>query len=154
VFPTTPLGTDAAGNSLGFSSRQQSQWGLDLTYRNPSGVVLQSEYYRSKLSNLEYDAWNVLLGYEVPAAGLPVGQGERKMLPGWKFYARYAEQNMDTPLTDNPLSWDTRQISLSVVQPIYRGVWLQYEYEFNLEDTNTGAKVDNDVFFLELFTGF
>jgi hypothetical protein len=73
---------------------------------------------------------------------------------GWKLFVRYAQHNMDMPMTTNPLTWDVRQTSLSLVQPLAKSVWIQYEYEINAERTLTGAKVQNDLFFVELFSGF
>lgn len=134
VAPTNPLGG-------GFTSKKMNIWGVDATYKSPCGLVLQGEYYSAKVSDLEYAAWNAVLGLE--------------MKSGWKFFTRYAEQNMNTPLTDNPLSWDTKQISVSLVQPLRKALWIQYEYEFNMENTDVGRDViDNNIFFVELFTGF
>jgi hypothetical protein len=131
--PTTPLGASFTDNGM-------QQLGFDMTWKHPSGFVAQGEYYPCKVSNLNYNVWDVLAGYEWKS--------------GWKVFGRYSKQDMDTPRTDNPLSWDTNQISISVVQPWKKTVWLQYEYEINGEATNTGASVDNNVFFVELFTGF
>ncbi|MHB1456584.1 MAG: hypothetical protein ACYC0V_06685 [Armatimonadota bacterium] len=133
VFPTTPLGG-------GFSDDKMSQIGLDLTYKMPKGLVFQTEWYRSNVSSLDYNAWDILGGYE--------------MASGWKFYVRYSKQDMDLVPTDNPLSWDVNQTSLSAVQPLRKNLWLQYEYEINKEKTNTGGSVANDIFFVELFSAF
>lgn len=115
--------------------------GFDLMYKLPSGFVVQGELYDGKMSTLDFDAWNVLAGYE------PAGQ--------WKFYVRYAEQNMGATPTANKLSWDTQQTSLSAVQPLGKGLWLQYEYEINNESPAPGEdKVDNNLFFVELFSAF
>jgi len=44
---------------------------------------------------------------------------------------------------------------LSIVQPLRRGLWLQYEYEINDEKPPAGVgKVQNNLFFVELFSGF
>jgi hypothetical protein len=125
----------------GATSKTMNVVGGDFTYNMPSSLVLQGEYYRAKVSSLDYNAWNVLAGWGKPTT--------------WRFYARYSQQNMDIVPTTNPLTWDTRQISLSAVQPLRKGLWLQYEYERNLENPVASvAKVKNDLFFIELFTGF
>lgn len=116
------------------------QWGLDVMQRWQNGWVAQGEWYQGTVSTLDYNAWNVLGGYFFPN--------------GWKAFVRHSRKNMDTPATDNPLSWDLDQTSISVVQPIGKSVWLQYEYEINGEQTNTGAGVGNNIFFVELFAGF
>ena len=122
------------------TSRDMNQWGLDVTKLWPCGLVTQGEFYEASASNLDYNAWNVLGGFVWPT--------------GWKLFARYSQQNMHTPRTNNPLTWDVQQISLSLVQPLGKSVWIQYEYELNDENTNTGATVSNNLFFVELFTGF
>ncbi|MBP6964124.1 MAG: hypothetical protein KBC96_06945 [Armatimonadetes bacterium] len=139
--PSNPI-TGAASAPLlpGATDNTMSQLGFDFMRKWPCGFVLQGEYYDAKVSSLDYDAWNVVLGQEFKN--------------GWKLFARYAQQNMDTPLANNPLTWDVQQVSLSMVQPIAKSVWLQYEYEINNEDALGGGKVDNDLFFIELFSGF
>jgi len=114
--------------------------GLDFTLKRPSGIVLQGEAFDFNVSKLNYNAWYLLLGLERPN--------------GWKFYTRYAEQNMDVAPTTNPLSWDVQQTVFSIVQPLNKNMWLQYEYEINSEDTDTGAKVDNNIFFTEMYFRF
>ena len=141
--PTNPL-TGEVGAPIGasFTSKDMNQYGLDVSYKHQSGILGQAEWYRSGVSDLDYDVWNALVGYEIPT--------------GWRFTARYSQQLMDIAPTNNPLTWDTRQLSLAVAQPLGLGksVWLQYEYENNTEKSNTGASVKNDVFFVELFSGF
>jgi hypothetical protein len=133
LTPVNPLG-------VGFTKENMHVLGLDATYKHPCGLVLQGEFFDASVSNLDYNAWNALVGYEMPS--------------GWKLFARYGAQNMDTLRTDNPLSWDTQQLSLSLVEPLRKGLWLQYEYEHNMENSNTGVDVPNDIFFVELFSGF
>lgn len=137
--PLTPGGTPALIAPTTNDDRRVL--GFDFIYKQPSGFVVQGELYDGKMSTLDFDAWNVALGYE------PAGQ--------WKFYVRYAEQNMGATPTANKLSWDTQQTSLSAVQPLGKGLWLQYEYEINNESPAPGEKkVDNDLFFVELFSAF
>jgi hypothetical protein len=139
-----PLVTPTGAPSLlpaGTTSDTQRVWGLDASYKLPSGFVTQGEWYDAKVSALNYDAWNVLAGLELPS--------------GWKFFARYAEQNIGVAPTANQLSWDVQQVSLSMVQPLRKGLWLQYEYEINSEDPPPGiSSIKNNLFFVELFTGF
>lgn len=115
--------------------------GLDASYKSPTGLVAQGEWYDASVSSLDFSAWEVLVGLE-PAKG-------------WRYYARYSQQDMDTAATTNPLTWDTQQVTLSLVQPLKKSLWLQYEYEINSEDPPAGvSKVKNNLFFVELFTGF
>ena len=142
LAPTNPT-TGAATPSIGggaFTGESMRIFGLDAGHKFPCGLVLQGEFYDAKVSNLRYGAWNGLIGYE--------------MKSGWKFFARYAKQDMDIARSANPLTWDTQQVSISLVQPLRKGLWLQYEYEINTEDTDTGLSVPNNIFFVELFTGF
>jgi len=115
--------------------------GPDLVFQRPSGFVLQGEWYDAKVSALKFRTWDLVAGWQPPV--------------GWKFFARYAKQDMRIPATANPLSWDTDQLSLSAVQPLRKALWLQYEYEINGEKPPAGiGKVKNNIFFIELFTGF
>jgi hypothetical protein len=115
--------------------------GLDFMYKHKSGFVAQGEFYDATISTLSYNAWDTLAGWETPT--------------GWKYYVRYGQQNMNTPKTDNPLTWDNFQTTFSVVEPIKKNVWMQYEYELNTQRPAAGmAKIDDNLFFAELFTGF
>jgi hypothetical protein len=123
------------------------RWGLDFSYKHPSGAVVQGEYYDAKASTLDFKGWDALVGYETP--------NDPK---GLRLYARYGKLNLDPPAaTANPYTWDQKQLILSAVKPLRAGkpVWLQLEYIKNDEDPPPGVSdVDNDVLFLELFTGF
>lgn len=143
--PANPITGAASGTTTplvaaGVTDDNMSQIGVDFMKKWDSGFMAQGEFYDASVSNLDYNAWNLLAGQEFKS--------------GWKVFVRYAQQNMDTPLTNNPLSWDVRQTSISVVQPIAKSVWIQYEYEFNTERSDTGKDVGNDLFFVELFSGF
>jgi hypothetical protein len=122
------------------------RWGADFNYKSPKGVVAQAEFYHADASTLDFDTWDVLLGLE-PTDPMRC-----------KFYARYAQLNLDPPaVTSNTYTWDEQQLILSLVKPLLKGkpVWLQLEYIKNLEDPPPGvANVHNDVLFLEVFTGF
>lgn len=141
--PTNPLtGTTPTSYLLPAGTTDQSMtvWGPDFTYKTKGGLLLQGELYDATVSKLGYTGYSLLAGFE-PSAG-------------WKFYARYGKQNMDVTPTDNPLSWDVKQVTLSAVQPLRKALWLQYEYEINTEDNGGRGDVKNDLFFVELFTGF
>ncbi len=139
--PRNPLAPSVTVDPLlpGTTDTTQRVWGIDLTYQPPSGFVFTGEYFDAEVSELEYKAWYATVGYVMPK--------------GWKMFARYGRQDMDTPITNNPLTWDTRQLSISLVQPLNKGLWLQYEWERNSENSGNG-NVKNDIFFVELFSGF
>jgi hypothetical protein len=120
-----------------FASDRQSRLGVDATYK-VGNLVLQGELVSARTSNLDHSAWYILGGWEVPN--------------GMRYYARYAQANYDvTANAAFPATWDKSQLSLSIVKPIQKGVWLQLEHEINGEKD---FSVDNNVTFLELFTGF
>ncbi len=137
--PLTPGGTPSL-LPASTTSKTRRLLGADLQLKCPSGLLAQGEYYDAKISELGSDAWNVLLGYE--------------SADSWKFYARYSRQTFDVAKTANQLSWDLKQITLSAVQPIRKGMWVQYEYEINKEDSDTGIGVKNNIGFVELFVSF
>jgi len=122
------------------------RWGLDFNYKHSCGLVAQAEMYDAKASTLDFKTRDILVGFE-PAD--PMGR---------KYYARYGRLNLEPPaVTPNTFTWDQKQLILSVVQPLRKGkpVWLQLEFIRNDEDPPAGiARVNNDVLFLELFTGF
>jgi len=124
------------------TNKKRNVWGLDFTYEHPSGFLAQGEYYDASVSALDYKAWNALLGYKNPQ--------------GWMFFARYSKQDMPASrLSANEFSWDNKQVSLSIVQPLRKGLWLQWEYEINSEKPPVGIDTKkNNLFFVELFTGF
>lgn len=130
----------------GTTDDKNQRWGADLNYKSPKGFVAQAEYYGAKESTLDFNAWDVLVGFE-PTNPMRC-----------KFYARYGRLNLDPPaVTSSQYTWDQRQLILSVVKPLYKDkpVWLQLEYINNDEDPPAGvSEADNNVLFLELFTGF
>ena len=141
LLPKNPLtgATTAEPLLASVTDKKAENWGFDMSWKKKS-FIAQAEYYLGSISDLDYNAWSVLLGWEPPK--------------GLKFYARYGAQDSGLAATTNPLTWDTQQISLSVVQPIAKSVWMQYEFEINSEDTYNGKDVRNNLFFVELFTGF
>jgi hypothetical protein len=137
----TAGGTGTSLAPVGTTSKTMWIGGADFSWKQPSGFVLQGEYYSGKVSVVKDKAWTVLAGWEPPQ--------------GWKFFARYADHDLNATRTANRLSWPVKQINLSAVQPLRKALWIQYEYEMNRESPPAGtAKVKNDLFFVELFTGF
>lgn len=142
LLPTNPFTGAASTTPIGatFTSDTLRMLGFDLTYTKPSGFVMEGEWVKANISDLDCSGYYILFGWQPPK--------------GWNFYARYGAQLMGITPTDNPLTWDVKQISLSAVQPIRKGIWLQYEYEINTEVTNTGDNIKNNLLFVELFSGF
>lgn len=148
LLPQNPISLATPTHGLvapGTTSKNLQVWGPDVTYYSKWGLMASAEYANAEVSTLNYDAYYLLVGYE--------------HLKSWKFYARYAKQDMKTPLTENPLSWDPSQLQLSIVQPLRKGLWLQYEYEYNWEHGVTviggpERSVRNNLGFVELFAGF
>ena len=125
----------------GATSHKFNVEGVDFMYKHKSGICLQGEFYDATVSTLNYNAWDALAGWEAPS--------------GWKYYVRYGQQNMNITPTDNPLTWDNTQTTLSVVQPIRKNLWMQYEYEINSQNPGAGiGKKSDNLFFAELFAGF
>jgi len=142
LLPVNPLTAKPATTPIGpgFTSQALNEWGPDVELRLKNGLVFQGEYYLANVSNLPYSVWDVLAGYEAKN--------------GWKVITRYAQQNMNIAKTDNPLTWNDTQLSLSIMQPLTKSTWIQYEYELNGTTTNTSTRPSNNLFFVELFTGF
>jgi hypothetical protein len=132
---------------LGTTDDTNNRLGADFNYKHPSGMVAQAEYFKAKASTLDFDAWDVLLGYEPPDDPL-----------GVKFYARYGQLDLDPPaVTANSFTWDQKQLLLSVTKPLRakKPVWVTLEWLRNAEDApSSSLEKDNDVLFLELFTAF
>lgn len=123
------------------SSKTRQRYGAYVTYPIKN-YVLQAEWYGAKTSDISHNAWEITAGYE------PKG-----MKP--KAYVRYAQVNMGGAPTSSEYTWDKKQISVSFVKPIRPTVWLQLEYEHNMESPPGGTpSKPNDIGFLELFTGF
>ena len=125
-----PTGTDDTHN----------KYGLDASYARGK-FVAQGEYYIGNYSFLKVTGYNLLVGYT---------NGKLQ-----RFYIRYNALNNDqTPLADQR-TWDNQQWIFSFVQPIAKGVWAQLEYEKNSANPGAGGTdPDNDLLFLEFFTGF
>ncbi len=123
------------------TSRTHNRYGAYLTYPWKN-YIAQAIYIEGKTSDIKQSGFELLAGYS------PKG-----MKP--KAYVRYAGVDIDLPVTPSQYTWDKRQIALSVVKPLKPTVWIQAEYERNLESQPAGAaSVKNDLAYVELFTGF
>ena len=56
--------------------------------------------------------------------------------------------------TASQLTWPTRQFTVGIIKPLRPGMWVELDYEKNMETTAGLPKPKNDLLFLELFTGF
>lgn len=117
-----------------------SKYGLDATYS--SGPFLaQAEWYTGEFSFVGISGYQVLVGYQPK--------------DGRRAYARWSALNNDWAPTTNAASWNTQQFTLGIVQPIRKGVWAELNWEKNMESPPAGtSSIDNDLLFLEIFTGF
>lgn len=128
--------TDAYGDDPETPNTDHNKFGFDAIY-NRGPFVLQGEYYWGDFSYVGIDGYNLLVGY----------QPKNKM----RLYARYAALDNDKP-AQTSTGANVRQFTLGIVQPIRKGVWVEINYEKNMESWT--PKVDNDLLFAELFTGF
>jgi hypothetical protein len=72
-----------------------------------------------------------------------------------RAYLRYSTLDNDRAPLANQLTWDNQQWLFALVQPISKGIWAELNYEKNSSSTGGGAAdPNNDVLFIELFTGF
>ena len=122
---------------LGTSDRDHNKYGVDFKYK-PGDFMLQGEAYEGNLSFVKVKGYSLLVGYE------PAGKN--------RAYLRYAAVSNDrAPLIGLPYTYDLKQLTFGYVVPIRKGVWAEIEYEKNWESFD---QVDNDLFFVEFFTGF
>lgn len=129
-----PVGADVPG------SRDHNKYGVDASYSFGPGII-QGEAYQGNFSFVTVTGYSVLVGY----------QPKDKT----RFYARWAAINNDKTPTANQLTWSPQQLTIGVVQPIRKGVWVEVDYEKNMESTGAGVKEpNNDMLFAEVFTGF
>lgn len=141
-------GTYTAGDNTDVT---HNQYGVDASY-SYGPFVVQGEWYQGNFSFVKVTGYQVLVGYQ------PKDKG--------RFYARWsALNNNQSPFAQNIAgpparqigqpTWDTRQLTLAYIQPIRKGIWVELDYERNLENPPAGfGDKDNDLFFVELFTGF
>lgn len=122
------------------TDKTHNKYGADGSYTYGPWVV-QGELYQGNFSFLQITGYQVLLGY----------QPKDRM----RAYVRWSALNNDRSPNANQTTWDTQQLKVGVVQPIRKGVWAEVNYEKNTENPGAGlAERDNDMLFLEVFTGF
>jgi hypothetical protein len=124
-----------------FTAKKHNKYGVDATWSSGPYVV-QGEWYQGNFSDLQITGWQGLIGY----------QPKDKT----RFYVRYSALNNDiSPIAAKLATWNVQQLTIGIVQPIRKGVWLELNYEGNMESVPVGAsKVKNDLLFLEVFSGF
>lgn len=126
------------------TNTDHDKFGVDAVYKSGPFVV-QGEWYTGNFSLVKITGYQLVAGYE------PKDKA--------RFYVKYAALNNDfgppNPNPTNPITWDIQQLTIGVVQPIRKGVWAELNYERNMERPQGGAaSVDNDILFVEFFTGF
>lgn len=133
---------DVLSNAFGIAStsKKHNKYGIDASYKS-GPFCMQGEYYQGNFSFLRITGYQFLVGYE------PKGKT--------RAYVRWSAVENNKPIiSTNQLTWPTRQLTFGVVQPIRKGIWVEANYEKNMESTGGASKSDNDMFFIELFTGF
>ena len=127
-------------------------WGVDFKFKD-RGFTLQGEYSDARITDLDYNGFQILAGYDFDDKN--------------SFYIQYGQLNYDIDNIDDwntvtagnqnydNVLWDKDQITLSYKHKLSKMAWLQLEHEINGEDTPTGvADVENDITFLEFFVGY
>lgn len=141
-YSATQLGTiNTAFATPTNTNTDHNKFGVDTIY-SAGNFVAQGEWYTGNFSFLGITGYQVLVGYQ------PKDKD--------RWYVRWAALNNDVaPIVGTPTTYNTQQLTFAYVHPISRGVWIELDYERNLESVPTGgASIDNDLFFVELFTGF
>jgi len=165
VIPELELGLSIRGGKLSptdvtfvqqhfnsaWTSRTKMRYGLDAVYRGKSGLISNAELYLARTSELNHMAYALLVGYEP------------KNPNAMKAYARWGVSNLDLSAADvspgsvtDQLTFDNEQLMFSLVQPIRPGVWVEIAYIANDQDPLVAgvSLPENDIGFVELFTGF
>ncbi|MDD5131853.1 MAG: hypothetical protein PHH44_04250 [bacterium] len=127
-----------------YDNRTKNRFGLDAKY-NVGALLLQGEFYQGKTSELSHNAWQALVFYKIPC------QQDKTV----DVYGRYGMVTPDITATASSYTWELRQTVAGVIYYFTKSIWLQTELEFNDESPLAGIeKIDNDVYFTELFVGF
>lgn len=117
-----------------------NKYGVDGSY-SVGPYVLQAEAYQGNFSFVKISGYQVLLGY----------QPKNKQ----RFYVRWSALNNNQAPKAANTTWDTQQFTVGFVQPIRKGVWVEINFEDNLETPPPGVpNRKNNLLFAELFTGF
>lgn len=128
------------GTGATTTDRSHAKYGIDAS-RTFGPFIVQGEAYQGKFSFLTITGYQVLVGYQPK---------DRT-----RFYARWSALNNSQAATASQATWDTQQLTLAIVQPIRKGMWVELEWEKNMENPISGTpNKDNDLLFAELFTGF
>lgn len=125
------------------NSDEHAKYGIDASY-SYGPFVVQGELYQGRFSFLTITGYQVLVGY----------QPKDKT----RFYARWSAINnnkgVSNATSNRQLTWAPQQLTIGVVQPIRKGVWVEVDYEKNMAYTGGFAEPNNDMLFMEVFTGF
>lgn len=127
-----------------YTSKTKNRFGVDAKY-NVGALLLQGEFYQGKTSELSHNAWQALALYKIPYL-------ENKTID---VYGRYGMVTPDIDATPSSYTWELKQTVAGIIYYFTKSIWLQTELEFNDENPMDGIeKIDNDVYFTELFVGF
>jgi hypothetical protein len=133
--------SDAFNRVATNTNTDHNKFGVDTIY-SAGRFVAQGEWYTGKFSFVELSGYSVLVGY----------QPKDKM----RAYVRWSAMDSNqSPILAKTASWPVQQLTFGVIQPIAKGIWAELDYEKNMASEPTGsANIDNDLLFLEIFTGF
>ncbi len=127
-----------------YDSWTKNRFGLDAKY-TAGKFLAQFEFYQGKTSGLSHNAWQILGLYKIPC------RNDKTV----DVYARYGMVNPDIEATASSYTWDLNQTVAGIVYYFTKNIWLPTELEFNDECPSDGIeKIDNDVYFTELFVSF
>lgn len=135
--------TNAFGYAPAAPNTDHDKFGFDAIYSS-GPFVAQSEWYTGKFSYNKVSGYNVLIGYQP--------KDSRRVYVRWAALDNSWGPNTDPKQT---ASWSTQQFTLGIVQPIRKGVWLEMNWEKNMESPPAGvSEVNNDLLMFEFFSGF
>lgn len=118
------------------TNQDHSKYGIDASYTNGK-IYAGVEGYRAKYSFLTVEGFNATAGYV--------------FADGHKVFAKYGKINNNKPVNADLKTWEPKQWMFGAVHPITKNIWVEANYEINEEN---GGNIDNDILFVELFTGF
>lgn len=127
-----------------YTEKTKNRFGIDAKY-NVGALLLQGEFYQGKTSELSHNAWQGLVLYKIPY------QQDKTI----DVYGRYGVVNPDIEATASSYTWKLKQTVAGIIYYFAKNIWLQTELEFNDESPLDGIeKINNDVYFTELFVSF